>query len=507
VTRDEEGSVRIDHLGYLISDALALYPDREALLQEDLILTYRQLDERSNRVARGLIDRGVIPGDRVALLWPNDIRYMESMFGVMRAGAVAVPLNVKLGDEALTYVLDNSDAVAMIVSPVFEDRARVLAGAVPDIRFLAGPGELQESSSTFDAPPYTLDDICLQPYTSGSTGKPKGVLLTHRGLLWNTDIVRKTQLVDETERALVAVPVYHKNAGVTLKIHLLAGGSVVVLPAFDSAAVIDAIDRYKCTYIGGVPAMYRLLVNDTAALAKHDVSSLRFATAGSADVPEDLLEAFERTFGAQIGEGYGLTEGGPDVIISPRWGVRKPGSIGLALPECEVRLVDPVDPTREVAIGETGEMSTRNPGVTVGYYKLPGVTADKIRDGWLHTGDLMRRDEDGYYYFVGRKDDMINVGGENVYPKEVEDILLRHPNIRDVAVVPAPHAVKGEAPVAFVIEHTPGAVSEAEIKAFFLERGPAYAHPRRVYFCESLPLSGTGKLDRNALRQLAQAGM
>ena len=495
--------MNLDHLGYLTANALKLYPDRLALIQENLSFTYLELEDRMNRVARGLMDRGIKPGQRVALMWPNDIRYLESMLGTMRAGAVAVPLNVKLGDDILTYVLDDSDSVAMIVSPDLETRARDIAGRVPAIRFLVGPDELQESDLDFERPPYATDDICFQPYTSGSTGKPKGVLLTHRGQIWNADIVRKTELIDETERALVAVPVYHKNAGMTLKIHLIAGGSVVVLPAFDSAAVIAAIDKYKCTYIGGVPAMYRLLINDSESLAKHDVSSLRFATAGSADVPEDLVDAFERVFGAPIGEGYGLTEGGPDVILAPRWGIRKIGSIGPPLPDCDVRLVDPDDPERDVAVGETGEMITRNPGVAVGYYKLPEVTARKIRDGWLHTGDLMRRDEDNYFYFVGRKDDMINVGGENVYPKEVEDILMQHPAVRDVAVVPAAHEVKGEVPVAFVVLHESGGTTEQEIKAFFLERGPAYAHPRRVHFRDALPLSGTGKLDRKTLQELA----
>ncbi|MBV9279912.1 MAG: AMP-binding protein, partial [Chloroflexi bacterium] len=297
----------IDHLGYIIGHAVRLFPDREALIQDDLTLTYRQLDERCDRVARGLIDRGIAPGDRVALMWPNDIRYMESMLGTIRAGAVAVPLNVKLGDDALTYVLDNSDSVAIVASPALEERARTLADRLAAVRFVAGPDELQDAEPDFVRPPYTPDDVCFQPYTSGSTGKPKGVLLTHRGQIWNADVVRKALLVDETERALVAVPVYHKNAGMTLKIHLIAGGSIVVLPAFDPARVIEAVDRYRCTYIGGVPAMFRLLVNDTASLAGHDVSSLRYATAGSADVPEDLLAAFERVFGAPIGEGYGLT--------------------------------------------------------------------------------------------------------------------------------------------------------------------------------------------------------
>jgi len=495
--------VNIDHLGYLIAHAVTLFPDREALIQEDLTLSYRQLDDRANRVARGLIDRGIKPGQRVALMWPNDIRYVESMFGTMRAGAVAVPLNIKLGDEALNYVLANSDSVAIVAGPDLRERAKILADQVPAIRMIVGPDELQEATPEFDAPPHTPDDVCFQPYTSGSTGKPKGVLLTHRGQIWNTDIVRKALLVDETERALVAVPVYHKNAGMTLKVHLIAGGSIVVLPAFESSKVIEAIDRYKVTYLGGVPAMYRMLVNDTESLAKHDVSSLRYCTAGSADVPADLLAAFEGRFGAPIGNGYGLTEGGPDVFIAPRWGIRKLGSLGPPLPDCEVRLVDPQDDAREVGIGETGEVIVRNPGVAAGYYKLPEITAKKIRDGWLATGDLMRRDEDNYFYFVGRTDDMINVGGENVYPKEVEEIVSRHPNVRDVAVVPVLHASKGAVPVAFVVPHDTGLALEEEIKSFFLERGPAYAHPRRVFFRDSLPLSGTGKLDRTVLQQIA----
>jgi acyl-CoA synthetase (AMP-forming)/AMP-acid ligase II len=495
--------VNIDHLGYLIANAVMLFPDREALLQEDLVLTYRQLDERCDRVARGLIDRGVKPGERVALMWPNDIRYMESMFGAMRAGAIAVPINVKLGDDTIAFVLENSDSVAVIASDELEPRARMLCEGIPAIRFIVGSDELQAAQAELERPPYSPDDVCFQPYTSGSTGKPKGVLLNHRGQLWNADTERKVHMIDELERALVAVPVYHKNAGMTLKTHLIAGASVVVLPAFESSAVIAAIEKYRCTYIGGVPAMYRMLVNDSESLARHDVSSLRYASAGSADVPEDLLVEFERTFGSPIGEGYGLTEGGPVTMTAPRWGIRKVGSIGPAFPGCEVKLVDPNEPSRVVATGETGEMITRNPGVAVGYYKLPEVTVAKIRDGWLYTGDLMRCDSDGYYYFIGRKDDMINVGGENVYPKEVEDILMLHPRVRDVAVVPMPHDLKGEVPVAFVVLHGDDLISEQEIKDFFLEKGPAYAHPRRVFFLDSLPLAATGKLDRRALQQLA----
>jgi acyl-CoA synthetase (AMP-forming)/AMP-acid ligase II len=250
--------------------------------------------------------------------------------------------------------------------------------------------------------------------------------------------------------------------------------------------------------------MYRALINDAEALARYDVSSLRYATAGSADVPADLLTAFEKRFGAPIGNGYGLTEGGPDVFIEPRWGIRKLGSLGPPLPGAEARIVDPKDRSREFAIGEVGEVLVRNPGVAAGYYKLPELTAARIRDGWLATGDLMRRDQDNYFYFVGRKDDMMNVGGENVYPKEVESVLMDHPGVRDVAVVSAPHATKGEAPVAFVVPRTGITLTEDEIRSFFIKRAPAYAHPRRVFFRETLPLSSTGKLDRTALEQIAR---
>jgi acyl-CoA synthetase (AMP-forming)/AMP-acid ligase II len=232
------------------------------------------------------------------------------------------------------------------------------------------------------------------------------------------------------------------------------------------------------------------------------VSSLRFGVCGSAEVPEELLDEFKRVFKAGIAESYGLTEGGPVPLTNTRWGLKKRGSCGMAYPDSEVRIVD--DTGCDTPTGEVGELLVRNPGLAKGYWKLPDVTAKKFRDGWLQTGDLMRRDADGYYYFVGRKDDMINVAGENVYPKEVEDMLLAHPNLRDACVVPAPHGTKGEVPVAFVVERERGRTSEDDVKRFFLERGAPYAHPRRVVFLDALPLGGTGKLDRSALKTRAR---
>ncbi|HEU5416148.1 MAG TPA: class I adenylate-forming enzyme family protein [Streptosporangiaceae bacterium] len=486
----------VTHLGFLTQEALRLGPDRPALRQEGLTLTFGELEERASRVAGWLHRRGVAPGDRVALLWPNDVRFVECWLGIMRAGAVAVPLNIRQPDESLAYVLADSGAAGMLVSDELTERAETLR---PAGGFCAGTSELQDTAPLADCPAVGPDDVCMQPYTSGSTGKPKGVLLTHRGQIWCADVVRKCFMTDETEVALLAAPLYHKNAAVTLKVFLLAGGCCVVLPGFESSAVIEAIDTYKITYLSGVPAMFRMLLNDTESLAKHDVSSVRFATAGSAVVTPDLLEGFTQTFGAPIAEGYGLTEGGPDVFLSPRWGIRKPGALGLPVPGCEVRLAPLDDENGEAGEGEVGELWVRNPGVTVGYHRLPEVTAERLRDGWLATRDLIRRDSDGYYYFVGRRDDLMNVAGENVYPREVEELLLRHPDVRDVAVVPAPHPVKGQIPVAYVVLSQPGAVSAADLVAFFHEHGPHYAYPRFITFVDALPLAGTGKVDRALL--------
>jgi long-chain acyl-CoA synthetase len=352
-------------------------------------------------------------------------------------------------------------------------------------------------------PPHDPDAVCMQPYTSGSTGRPKGVPLTHRGQVWCADTVRRCYLFNETERALLAAPLFHKNAAMTLKAILLAGGACVVLPGFDPVGVLRAIDRFKITYLSGVPAMYRMLLGQTEELQRCDVSSVRFATAGSAPVTVDLLEDFQRVFGAPIAEGYGLTEGGPDVLLAPRWGINKLGSLGLPVPGCAVQLRAD-DGITEVGIGEVGELWVRNPGVTPGYHGLPEVTAERIRDGWLATRDLMRKDADGYYYFVGRSDDLINVAGENVYPKEVEQLLLRHPAVRDVAVVAGEHPVKGTVPVAFVVLSGPGAATAQELTSYFHGVGPHYAYPRVIEFVTELPLAGTGKVDRTGLQARAR---
>ena len=503
-----------DNLGYVFDVPLALTPDRPAVLQDDVTLTFGALHERTDRMANVLRGLGVEPGDRVALMFNNDFRFLESLFAPMRLGAVAVPLNTRMADEAVQFVIEDAGARVVIASRAMAERAARLAAAVPAVEHLivddpSTPGALDYEAALAAASPILArrrtdpDEICMQPYTSGSTGQPKGVLLAHAGQIWNADVLRKSILVDHTERALVAVPLFHKNAMAgAVKPFLLAGGSLAILPGFDAKLVIQAIERYGATYLTGVPAMYRMILGERELLARHDVSSIRYALCGSAEVPDDLLDEFRRVFKAPIAESYGLTEGGPVPICNSRWALKRRGSCGREIPGCDVKLVDELG--REVAEGEIGELATRNPGLAKGYWRRPEATAQKFREGWLFTGDLFRRDADGYYYFLGRKDDMINVAGENVYPKEIEDILMRHPNVRDVCVVPAASDVKGTVPVAFVAEHEPGRTTEQQVKAFFLDRGAPYAHPRRVYFLDQLPIGSTGKVDRLALKRRAQ---
>ncbi len=344
----------------------------------------------------------------------------------------------------------------------------------------------------------------MQPYTSGSTGRPKGVVLTHGGIEWCTKAFVDHLSLDESDRGLVVTPLYHKNAmtGV-VKPMLLCGGSVVVLREFDSEAAIEAIASHEVTYMTGVPAIYKRLVTAFDGHGKGEMSSLSWASCGSAAVPDSLVATFEQTFDADLLEVYGLTEGGPVVTHSPREGARKLGSAGTPLPDVDTRVVDP-DTGDEVQANDTGELWVSNPGLGT-YYERPEANAERFvsRDGrrFLRTGDLVRKDEEGYHYIVGRLDDMMVVGGENLYPADVENRLLKHDAVADVAVVSVPHREKGEVPVAFVVRDGP--VSSDDLKTFALTTGPAFAYPRRIYFESHLELSGTGKVDVEALRERA----
>ena len=517
------------NLGYWCRDACRRFPERTAVVDlssgSARVVTYGEMDQRMDRVAGLLAGAGVRRGDRVALGIGNRFEFVEIMFGAMRAGAVPVPLNLKLGADALAHVVSDSESRAAFVEPAAGQRA---AEAVEDagirLRWSVGVGRtpdrgdgvrggsrhgwrdygtaLADAPATFNPPRIEPGDMAFLPYTSGSTGKPKGVVLPHSGQLWWLRCAQKHWPLEPWERALVAVPLYHKNAMLgAVKPLLQTGGSAVILPGFEPKSFLRALSEHKCTRVSAVPAVFAIALNHMELIRELDFSALRTITMGSAPVQPELLDAVERAFGVEVGESYGLTEGGPVMLGPPVDGRPVPrGSCGAAWPEGEVKLVhDGVEHPSD------GELWVRNPGVALGYHNLPAVTAERIKDGWLATGDLFHRDADGFFYFRGRTDDMFNSGGENIYPKEVEDLLVSHPDVLAAVVQPVPHPLKGQVPAAMVALRAGTAVEPDALKAHALRNGPAYAHPRRVVVVDEIPLTGAGKPDRHAVARALRA--
>jgi acyl-CoA synthetase (AMP-forming)/AMP-acid ligase II len=348
------------------------------------------------------------------------------------------------------------------------------------------------------------NSIAVQPYTSGSTGRPKGVLLTHYGQNWSRRILAWSRRTTLNDVILVAAPLYHKNALNALKQGLTAGATLPLLPQFNADHYIDAIGNYHCTVISGVPTMTSMVLAKKDRLAATDVSSVRTVMMGSAQASRQILDELHHYFpNAEALVVYGVTEGGPVPLgPHPQGKPRPQGSIGAPYAGTEARLIGGASNDESAA---EGELILRNPGILLAYHNLPDETANRIRDGWYHTGDVCRRDADGFYYFVGRTDDMFVSGGENIFPIEVESLLERHPAVQQAVVLPFEHEMKGEVPYAFIVLRAGHPATEDEIKAYALANGPAFRHPRRVFFLDRMPLAGTNKIDQQALRRLGSA--
>ena len=462
--------------------------------------SHAEIDDASRSVARGLVARGLQRGERVAILSANRVEFLTAYFGTMRAGLVSVPINYKFPDETVEYILRDAD-----IKLVFADaeRAASVPADIPVVTFgdsradgfdaLCDPG-------TFESIRPAKDEIAMFLYTSGSTGRPKGVPLTHAGHLWVVE-VRIDPPPDADHRVLVAAPLYHMNGLAMCKLAVGAHLTIVLMPQFTATGYIEAIGRYGVTWLTSVPTMLAMVSREREALARTDLSSVRIARMGSAPVSQKLYDDLREIFpNALITNGYGTTEGGPACYGAHPDGIPQPGmSIGYPRPDCDARLVD-----GDNLDADQGVLQCRNPSVTPGYHNLPEKTAEVLSaDGWYDTGDIMRRDENGFHYFVGRADDMFNCGGENIYPAEVEKMLEKHPDIEQACVVPVPDEIKGYKPSAFVVPVDGKELQEQTVKEFALANGPAYQHPRQVAFLPSLPLTGTNKIDRKALTERA----
>jgi long-chain acyl-CoA synthetase len=461
-------------------------------------VSYAHLDAMANGVARALCRRGLARGDRVAILSANRAEYLAAYYGIMRAGLVAVPVSFKFPRSTIHFIL--RDAGAKLV---FCDRSRAedcpldiasvhfgIDGNRGFDRFLDG--------GAFDAVVPRAREPAMFLYTSGSTGMPKGVVLSHQSHIW----VVQARLTDDLarHRYLIAAPLYHMNALALAKLACAAHATIVLLPQFAAPAYIDAIGRYRCTWLTAVPPMIAMMLREKGLIARTDLSSVEFIRMGSAPVSQSLMEAIRRALPhVSVTNAYGTTEAGPVVFgPHPRDLPQPDMSVGYPHPQVELRLVD-----GDNRNAPQGVLEMKCPALMNGYHNRPDVKPPFTADGFYVTGDVFRRDADGFHYFVGRSDDMFVSGGENIYPSDVERMLERHPDVAQAAVVPIDDDIKGQKPVAFVVSKPGRSPSADEIKRFALANAPAYAHPRFVWFVDELPLAATNKIDRALLHGLA----
>jgi len=465
--------------------------------------TYAQLDALANAVARGLLKRGYRRGERIAILSANRAENLAAYYGIMRAGLVAVPVNFKFPRAMIEFVLHDADARL-----VFCDAGRKgeVPGDVKPVTFNeAGPDGFDAflDPGPFEAVVPEPDEVAMFLYTSGSTGRPKGVMLSHQSHIW----VAKTRLGQNDwshHRFLIAAPLYHMNALALAKLASVAHATIILLPQFTARAYIEAIEKYRATWLTAVPPMVAMMLQEKDLLARTDLSSVQSLRMGSAPVSGSLMSAIHAVLpNTQVVNAFGTTEGGP-VVFGPH-------PKGLPVPQMSVGYPHPLVALRLNDNGkldaEQGVLEMKSPAVLLGYHKgdarNPPLKRPFTADGYYITGDVFRRDENGFYYFVGRSDDMFVSGGENLYPGQIEKLLETHPGVQQAAVVPVEDDIKGQKPAAFVMKRAGASVTAEELKQHALANGPAYQHPRWIWFVDALPLATTNKIDRNELMKMA----
>ncbi len=485
------------NLASLLTETAARRPARTAFKLDDVELTYAQLDGASAHVAGLLAAHGVGPGDRVGLMLPNVPYFPVVYYGILRAGAVVVPMNVLLKRREVAYYLGDSGAKLLFAWHEFAADAQPGADDAGAELIAVVPGEFEQLVAA--APPrpelaeVAEDDTAVILYTSGTTGTPKGAELTHANLRENARTKVETLIrLGEDDVILGALPLFHSfgqtaamNAGV------LAGACLTLLARFDPVKALSVMERDRVTIFLGVPTMYSAMLG-VPAEQRPDTSSLRTCVSGGASLPVEVLRAFEQQFGTAILEGYGLSETSPVASFNHPDRDRKPGSIGTPIRDVEMKVVDEQD--EDVAQGEVGEIVIKGPNVMKGYWRRPDATAEAIRDGWFHSGDLAKVDEDGYFFIVDRKKDMIIRGGYNVYPREIEELLYEHPAVAEAAVVGIPHPELGEEVGAAVGLKAGASATPEELQAFVKEQVAAYKYPRHVWLVQELPKGPTGKI-------------
>ncbi len=524
----------------LLRNAAREFPRQTALIFGGAKIEYRELDHLVDKCACGLHSLGVRKGDRVALLMPNCPQMVISFYAAFRLGAITVPINPLNQEREIGYQVDNSGAETLIALDILYPRMsgisektslkRCVVTSIKDFlpplkKMLYPLFQMKESQkvakrgdidhfefkniiktvSDYPNPGISPADIAILQYSGGTTGVSKGAELTHGNIVSNTHqaaswyyIIRRGE-----EVILTVLPLFHTyGIAVCMNLSIATGSSMVLVPRFASKDLLKAIQEYRITFFPGIPGIYAAL-NNYKDINKWDISSINYCVSGSAPLPLAVSERFEKLTGSVILEGYGLTEASPVTHSNPVHRERKIGSIGLPLADTDCKIVDADDGISQVPLGTPGELCIKGPQVMKGYWNMPSETKHALRDGWLYTGDVAKIDEDGYFYIIDRKKDMIISEGFNVYPNEIDELVLQHPKVAEAAAVGVPDRLRGEKVVLYVVPTEGETVNQDEIIAFCRERMAKYKVPRKVEFIKELPRTPVGKILRRVLREQA----
>jgi len=484
------------NLTEILTDSAARDGGEVAIKLDGIELTYAQLDGATAHLAGLLHDRGFSPGDRVVIMLPNVPYFPVVYYGILRAGGVVVPMNALLKAREIEFCLRDAGARLMFAWQGFEQEATAAARRAGAGCIVVRPGEFEELVGTTqpagEVAVTAEDDTAVILYTSGTTGTPKGAELTHFNLKRNCEVTRDLFAFIPRAITLGALPLFHSfGQTCALNATIVAGGTLTLIPRFDPVKALEIIQRDRVTLFEGVPTMYNALLH-CPERPRFDTSTLALCVSGGAAMPVELLRGFERAFECKILEGYGLSESSPVASFNHPDRERKAGSIGTPIAGVEMKVVD--DEGHSLPRGEVGEIVIRGHNVMKGYWNKPETTADALRDGWLHTGDMAKVDDDGYFFIVDRKKDMIIRGGYNVYPREIEELLYEHPAVREAAVIGMPHDEYGEEIGAAVTLNDGAATTETELREFLKNQVAAYKYPRELWFVDELPKGPTGKI-------------
>jgi long-chain acyl-CoA synthetase len=492
------------NLAKFLTDTVERHGDRTALKLDDVEISYSALDEASARVAGLLAERGFQVGDRVGIMLPNVPYFPMVYYGVLRAGGVVVPMNPLLKGREVAFYLQDPGAKILFAWHDFGEAAEAGANEAGADAILVKPGEIEnlvgQAEPRREIVDRSDDDSAVLLYTSGTTGKPKGAELSHSNLIKNVEVTARTLAeVNEEDVVLGALPLFH-SFGQTCCMNTCvnAGACLTLIPRFDPDKALAIIERDRVTIFEGVPTMYTAMLGSEKG-GEVDVSSLRLCMSGGSAMPGEIMRQFEEKFGCKILEGYGLSETSPVASFNHPDKERKVGSIGTPIEGVEMKVVD--DDGNEVPQGEVGEIAIRGHNVMKGYWNRPEATDEVLsEDGWFRTGDMAKVDEDGYFYIVDRKKELIIRGGYNVYPREIEEVLYEHPAIAEAAVVGVPDSEMGEEVGAAVVVKSGEHLDADAIKEYCKEQVAAYKYPRKIWFPDELPKGPTGKILKKELK-------